>query len=270
MVSYPDFNPNDFVNGISQEKWNQYTTNQSALLNRAIQSGYAPGSIFKMVTAIAGLETGAITKDETITDQGVYPYGSNPVCWIWSSYKKTHGTINVSDAIKHSCNYFFYEVANRVGIENIEKYASMFGLGTKTNIELPGEISGTLAGKILYKKLDKTWYYGNTLSAAIGQAENNFSPIQIAKYLSMVANGGKSIDLSLIKNIKDINGKEISQEEIKKYVNEKLGLTENKQEDLNINKENLQAVLEGMKSVTTETGGTAYSIFKDFKVEVRW
>lgn len=269
LASYPTFEPEVFLNGISTEKWNEYTaTGESALINRSIQSAYAPGSIFKMVTATAGLETGEITPTETITDLGVYPGGSHPVCWLWASYHRTHGAINVSTAIKESCNFFFYEVGNRIGIENLEKYASYFGLGEKTNIELPAEVSGTLAGKKLYSKLEQTWYDGTTLSAAIGQAENNFSPIQIAKYLSILTNGGKNIDVSIVKEIIDADGKSVSEEEIKSYVDEKLGLTETAKEDLKLKEENIKAVLEGMKSVTTETGGTAYSTFKNFSIEV--
>lgn len=269
MCSYPDFEPELFLKGISNEKWKEYTEEgKSALINRCIQSAYAPGSIFKMVSAIAGLETGNITIEEEINDVGIYPKGHNPKCWIWTSYGRTHGYINVSEAIKHSCNYYFYELATRMGIEPLEKYAQYFGLGQKTNIELPGEISGTLAGKKLYSKLDKTWYYGNTLSAIIGQAENNFTPIQITKYIAMLANGGKQLDVSIIKEIIKSDGTKVDKKEINKYVNKKLGLTENSQEDLQIEQENLTAVLEGMKSVTTETGGTAYSVFKDFPIEV--
>ena len=123
-----------------------------------------------MVSAIAGLETGSITAEETINDTGIYPYGYNPRCWIYKSYGRGHGPLNVSGAIKNSCNYYFYEVITRMGIENLEKYAKYFGLGQKTNIELPGEVSGTLAGKTLYEKLGETWYYGNSLSAVHGQS----------------------------------------------------------------------------------------------------
>ena len=269
MCSYPDFEPALFMNGISNAKWNEYTApGKSALLNRAMQSAYAPGSIFKMVSAIAGLETGNITIKEKIRDLGVYPKGHNPKCWIWTGYGRTHGNINVSDAIKHSCNYFFYELATRMGIEPLEKYATYFGLGQKTNIELPGEISGTLAGKRLYTKLGKTWYYGNTLSAIIGQAENNFTPIQIAKYIAMLANGGNNIDITLIKDVVNTDGTKVDRVEVNEYVNKRLGLKDSEVEDIQINSDNLNAVLEGMKSVTTETGGTAYSVFKDFPIEV--
>lgn len=210
MASYPDFEPELFVNGISTEKWNEYTGGEkSALVNRAIQSAYAPGSIFKMVSAIAALETGAINSTETIYDTGVYPGGYNPRCWIYSDRGYGHGALNVSGAIKNSCNYFFYEVITRMGIENLEKYATYFGLGQKTNIELPGEVAGTLAGKTLYDKLGQTWYYGNSLSAVIGQAENNFTPLQMARYIAMLANGGKSVNVSIIKDIVDANGTSI-------------------------------------------------------------
>ena len=269
MGSYPDFEPELFVNGISIERWNEYTQEgKSALINRSIQSANAPGSIFKMVSAIAGLQTGVITVDETIYDAGVYPKGHNPKCWIWTSSGRTHGNLSVSGAIKDSCNYFFYEVGSRMGIEPIEKYATYFGLGQKTNVELPGEISGTLAGKKLYEKLGQTWYYGNTLSAVIGQAENNFTPIQIAKYIAMLSNGGKKINVSVIKDIINADDSKVDKEEISKYVAQKLGLEETEQEDLEINPQYLEAVLEGMKSVTTETGGTAYSVFKNFPIEV--
>lgn len=233
MCSYPDFEPTLFMEGISNDKWQEYTQEgRSALINRCIQSAYAPGSIFKMVSAIAGLETGNITINEKIRDLGVYPKGYKPKCWIWTGYGRTHGYINVSDAIKHSCNYFFYELGTRMGIEPIEKYATYFGLGNKTNIELPGEISGTLAGKKLYSELGQTWYYGNTLSAVIGQAENNFTPIQVAKYIAMLANGGKQIDVSLIKEIVNADGTEVDKEEIEQYINNRLGLQNRKPEDL--------------------------------------
>lgn len=269
LVSYPDFEPELFINGISTEKWNEYTQERkSALINRCIQSAYAPGSIFKMVSAIAGLETGAITPKETIYDTGIYPKGHKPRCWYYSSYGVGHGALNVSGAIKNSCNYYFYEVITRMGIENLEKYATYFGLGEKTNIELPGEVSGTLAGKSLYDRLGETWYYGNSLSAVIGQAENNFTPLQMARYIAMLTNEGKNVDVSIVKEITKPDGTKVEKSEIEKYADDKLNLTEVNKEDLNIKKQNLDVVLEGMKSVTTETGGTAYSVFKNFDIEV--
>ena len=267
MVSLADYEPQLFLNGISDDKWREYQEN-NAIYNVATQGSYAPGSIFKMITAIAGLETGVITSTEKINDTGVYPHGHHPVCWIWTLYRGGHGLLNVSDAIKKSCNFFFYEIGYRMGIQPLEKYAKYFGLGEKTGIEVLSETSGTLAGETYYKKIGETWYLGNTLSAVIGQAENSFSPLQIAKYISMLTNGGKNIDLTLIKTIINQDGTKVSDEEIKQYVDKKLGRTNDKKEDLNIKQENLDAVLEGMRGVTSESGGTAYSTFRNFNIEV--
>lgn len=267
LVSYPDFEPELFVEGITTEKWNEYTQEgKSALINRTMQSAYAPGSIFKMIPAIAGLETNKITKDEFINCTGIYSGGYNPRCWYYTEHGVGHGNLTVSQAIQKSCNCYFYEVGTRIGIETLEQYATYFGLGKKTGIELPGEISGTLAGKTLYESLGETWYYGNTLSAVIGQAENNFTPLQMARYIAMLTNGGKQIDITIIKDIMS-NGNKINKDEIEKYINNKLGIENNDIGDLQINEENLKIVLEGMQSVTEE-GGTAYSIFKNFDIQI--
>lgn len=113
LASYPDYEPELFINGISQKTYDSYQKG-SNLYNRAVSGNYAPGSTFKMATALAGLETGKITTTSKINDTGVYPRGGNPVCWYYTSYHSGHGYLNVSQAIKHSCNYFFYEVGYRV------------------------------------------------------------------------------------------------------------------------------------------------------------
>ena len=267
MASYPDYEPELFVNGISQKKLDEYNKGDN-IFNRAISGVYAPGSTFKMITAIAGLETGAITPTEKINDVGVYKKAHEPACWIWNSYGMTHGWLNVTDAIIHSCNYFFYEVGCRVTIDNIAKYAKYYGLGQKTNVELPMEEEGVVATRDKAKERGDEWQIGETLSAAIGQSYNSYTPIQMAKYISMLANGGKPIDVSIVKSVIDVNGNQISKEEITKFVNAKLGLEKQEKEDLNIKKENLEAVLKGMKGVTSEEGGTAYSTFADFNIEL--
>lgn len=267
MASYPDYEPELFVNGISQKKLNEYNKGDN-IFNRAISGVYAPGSTFKMITAIAGLETGAITPTEKINDVGVYKKAHEPACWIWNSYGMTHGWLNVTDAIIHSCNYFFYEVGYRVTIDNIAKYAKYYGLGQKTNVELPMEEEGVVATRDKAKERGDEWQIGETLSAAIGQSYNSYTPIQMAKYISMLANGGKPIDVSIVKSVIDVNGNQISKEEITKFVNAKLGLEKQEKEDLNIKKENLEAILKGMKGVTSEEGGTAYSTFADFNIEL--
>ncbi|MBP3708678.1 MAG: penicillin-binding protein 2 [Clostridia bacterium] len=267
LASYPDFEPQLFVNGIGTEKYKEYNEVQ-ALYNRAISGAYAPGSTFKMVTAIAGLESGKISPNDKISCTGVYPYAHKPVCWYYTSYKGGHGGLNVSQAIQHSCNYYFYEIGNRIGIDTLSEYSAYFGLGRKTGIELPSETNGSIASKKHAEEENRDWYLGETLSAAIGQSYNNASPIQMAKYISMLVNGGHQINVTTIKSVRNSDGAEISKDEVNKYVNNLLGIKEADIDEKTFNQENLQAVLDGMKNVTTESGGTAYSIFKDSSVTV--
>ncbi len=271
MASYPDYDPSDFVGGISTEKWTQYSTDEAKpLMNKAVQNSYAPGSIFKMITAIAGLESGVITTTETINDTGQYvKYGETWPCWYYTDYHKGHGRLTVSQAIERSCNYFFYETGDRMGITTLAKYANYFGLGVKTGIELPSETSGAMATPE-YKESStgESWYSGDTINASIGQGLDSFSPLQIAKYVSMLANGGNDIDVTIVKSIINPDGTEVSSEEINNFVNEKLGLEDDDSEDLEINQDYLDIILEGMQSVTSDTSGTAYVRFQDFDISV--
>lgn len=273
MASYPDYNPEDFVGGISNENWAKYRDNTAKpLVDKAIQNSYAPGSTFKMITAIAGLESGVINTNTKINDVGQYKkYGITMNCWYYTDYHRGHGYVNVSEAIEKSCNYFFYETADRMGIDKLAQIAKYFGLGGKTGIELKGETSGVLASRETKSKNhpdDPNWNPGNTLNAAIGQGDNEFSPLQMARYISMLANGGKKISPTIIKTIRNADGSEVSKEEMKTFVKNKLGLQDEDQEDISINQANLNAVLQGMKSVTSDTGGTAYVRFKDFNISV--
>ena len=156
----------------------------------------------------------------------------------------------------------------RIGIDTLSKYASYFGLGKKTGIELPGEVSGDLATRQKAESNKQEWYIGDTLSAAIGQSYNNFTPIQMAKYISMLVNGGNPVDVSIVKSIINSDGTEVSKQEIQEAANKKLNISSEKTENLNMKKENINAVLEGMKGVTSESGGTAYSTFRNFNIEV--
>ena len=268
MASNPNYDPNAWVGGISVAEYNQIKENNS-LFNKAISGSYAPGSIFKMVTALAGLESGVISTTEKINDTGIYTKYRDyqPRCWYYNSYHRGHGYLDVSGAIEKSCNYFFYETGNRMGIETLDKYANYFGLGRKTGIELPSESSGTLASPEAAKMANETWSSGQTLQAAIGQSYNSFSPIQLVKYIGMVANGGNKIRPTLIKRILNADGTESSKTEINEYVKEKLGLDDDNTENLTFSGTNINAVLEGMRSVTEE-GGTASSVFKNFNIEV--
>lgn len=267
MASYPDYEPQLFIDGISNEKWNEYMENES-IFNRGVQGAYAPGSIFKMVSAVAALEKGVISENETIKTTGVSEYAHKPVCWIYTERRGNHGTINVKQALKYSCNCFFYEVGYRLGIEALEEYAKYFRLGSKTGIELPNENAGVLATRENLEKIGEQWRLGNTLSAIIGQGQNNFSPIQIARYISMIANGGTVVQPTLIKSITNSAGEELNKEEILNKVREKLGCKNIEQSEINISKETLRVVKEGMRSVTEEGDGTAYGSFYDFEFDV--
>lgn len=274
MANVPTYNPADFVGGISTENWNNYIGNEAKpLVNKAIQNSYSPGSIFKMVTAVAGLESGVINTKTQINDTGVYTkYPDSPKkCWYYTDYHRGHGLLNVSGAIEKSCNYFFYETADRMGIDALSNYAKAFGFGTKTGVELQGETEGVLANKESKAKIHQdspNWNPGDTLNASIGQGDSEFSPLQMAKYISMVANGGKKIDVSIIKTIRNADGTEVSRNDIDQFVKAKLNLGEDTTQDINIKPENLSAILEGMRSVTQDDGGTARSIFRNFNIEV--
>ena len=265
MCSYPTFNPEVFIGTLENDVWNDIRENNK-LLNTAVQSQNAPGSTFKMVVAAAALEEQVVTESEYVYDRGIYPYGHNPVCWYYTEYKRGHGNVNVKTALQKSCNYFFYEMGRRLGVDKIAEYAEYFGLGEKTGIELTGEVSGIIASTAEAERRGDTWYSSNVLSAAIGQSYNSFSPIQMARYISMIANGGNYIEATLIKEVKDINGNAVSLEEIENYKNEILGTSEHNT-NIEVSRETLDTIKSGMRLVTSQ-GGTAYSIFRDFKYSV--
>lgn len=271
MVSCPDYNPQSFAEGISNEEWQSYSNNEShPLLNKTMQSAYEPGSIYKMVTAIAGLESGNITLAEKIRDTGIYKkYGGEWKCWYYTDYHTGHGYLNVVGAIEKSCNFFFYETADRMGIDTLDKYAKYFGLGVKTGIELPEEASGTLASKEYTDSINALWNPGDTINAAIGQGYNKFTPLQMAKYISMVANGGNKVDVTIVKSIQNSDGTEVPKDEIDRFVSGKLGIISDEQdEEIFLNSDFVNIVRQGMKSVTSGESGTASVRFKNFNIEV--
>jgi penicillin-binding protein 2 len=274
MASYPTYNPADFVDGISQSEYKQYFTNEDKpMFNRAIQGTYSPGSTFKMITGIAGLESGVITPTEKVNDVGVYNKGHKPACWLWNSRRQVHGLVDAETALKVSCNYYYYEVSDRVGIDAIAKYARAFGLGEKTGVELIGEVPGILSSREYVQKLNekgynKTWTIGDTLSSAIGQSYNNFTPLQMCNYISTLANRGIKNKVSIVKQVIDASGNTINKDEVEQAINKKLGIDQINLENINIKKENLDAIFAGMKSVTGDSGGTAYGTFSSFPIEV--
>ena len=163
-----------------------------------------------------------------------------------------------------SCNYYFYEVSNRIGVETLGEFAKYFGFGKKTGIEI-SESVGVVPARNL---IERNWSKADTASASIGQGFDTATPVQMAKYISMVANGGHPIDMSLVKSVINSNGTQVSHDELVAYEEKKLGRKIEKTEDKNISEQTINAVHEGMRSVAEEEGGTAYTVFKDFAIEL--
>lgn len=270
-ASYPTYDINSLIGGISLKDWNALQNNSlHPMLNRVVSGTYSPGSTFKMLVGMAGLMNGKITVDEKYYDPGIYPYGYHPKCWLYTDRHMTHGWINFEGAIKGSCNCYFYEVGRRIGISEIVKYAKLFGLGQKTGIELSGEAAGTIAGADDKSEdgLKSPWYLGDTLSAAIGQSSSSYTPIQLANYIATIANGGKLNKVSLIKSVdNEVAGTSESLADINKYTSEYTGVNF-EEKDLNINSEYIDEIKKGMLSVTSETGGTSYIVFKNSDIQV--
>ena len=253
MASYPTYDIESFDDDYDSLSSNKLTP----LFNRAISGIYAPGSVFKILTSIAGLEEKVITKNEIIEDKGVYEYYDQKFnCWIWTDMHKTHGKVNVETAIQNSCNYYFYEVGKRLGHKKMYDYAKEFGLGEISGIELDGESKGVVANEE-YKKLnfDTPWYPGDDLQMAIGQSFNLFTPLQISNYIATVANGGIRYKPHLTKNIRNV------------YTGERI--MDDEPEVLNkvtMSDETYKTVTHGMRMVSDQDG-TA-SIFANFPIEV--
>ncbi len=211
-VSYPGYNNNRLANSVDNSYYAYLTQSFSnPLYNHATQQRTAPGSTFKLVSSTAGLAEGVITTSSTITDKGMFEKVSNkPKCWI---YPSTHGTINVSEAIRDSCNYFFYEVGWRlsggdnhyndsVGIKKIRKYAKMYGLNRKTGVEIE-ENTPHMATEF-------------PVMAAIGQSDNNFTTISLARYVTAIASSGNVYDLTLLDHTATSKGKVLKRYKPKK------------------------------------------------------
>ena len=253
MASYPDFNPASF----DKDYTKLIEDSGKPMFNRAISGTYPPGSVFKIVTAIAGLEEGEVKTSDVIVDKGQYEhYGQTFNCWIWTQSGKTHGSQNVEQAIGNSCNYYFYEIGKRLGEKKIYQYAEKFGLGKKTGIEIEGESAGILANE-KYKKdtFDQIWYPGDTLQMSIGQSFNVFTPLQLVSYISAVANGGTCFRPHLTKAIRSSVDGGI----VKEFASEINGKVE-------MSDETYRAVTHGMYLGSRE--GTSSAVFADFPINV--
>lgn len=236
--STPAFDPNKFVNGISQKDYNALLENKyRPLPNKAMQGIYPPGSTFKMITALAALEAGVVTSEDTVKCKGHVEVGGRRFhCWKRSG----HGNMNLLNSLKNSCDVYYYEMAQRVGIEKMSAMARRFGYGTKFDIPMSSVAKGLAPTKAWKRKnRDADWVIGDSLNASIGQGFVLSSPMQQALMTARIATG-----LAIIPRlIKSVNGVEVPLEG-----GENMGLNEN----------HLRLVRKGMFAVSNVSGGTAY------------
>lgn len=245
-ASYPTYDLNkyseygDYYIKLSEDE-------ASPMYNRAFVGSFACGSVFKPCVACAALEERVVDSDTLINCTGYYDYYPTNVV----ECMHIHGNFNVTDAIIHSCNYYFAEAGRRLGIDTMYLYAEKFGLGEYTGVEIE-ESKGVLAGR------DSTsWVAGNTVQAAIGQSDNAFTPLQLATYVATIANNGTRLKTHVMSKITDYQRENIISEYSNTVVVESCGISQ----------ENLDTVQNAMLAVT-QSGGTAYSVFGDYAVQV--
>jgi penicillin-binding protein 2 len=205
FTSRPAYDPNAFAAGINRATWASLTSDEDRPLNdRAIQGRYSPGSTFKMAVATAALQEGVITPDFKVHCTGSATFFGRPFkCWK----KGGHGTVDLRHAIEQSCNVYFYTIGNMTGIDKIHKWATLLGLGEKSNIDLPNEVQGLVPSpEWKQQRLHEKWYAGETISVSIGQGQVSVTPVSMAVYAATLANGGTRVTPHLLKAVDDGNG----------------------------------------------------------------
>jgi len=242
FTSRPAFDPNDFAGGVDRQTWAALNTDElRPLQDRAIQGRYSPGSTFKMAVALAGLEEGIITPDFRVSCPGhANFYGRIFHCW--SDRRGGHGSVDLRRAIAESCDVYFYTVANMVGVDKINKWATALGLGVMSGIDLPNEVQGLVPStEWKREKLHEKWYAGETISVGIGQGQVSVTPVSMAVYMSTLANGGTRVTPHLLKQIDNGTGwKAVPAPQPKSVVT--------------IDPEKLGAIRDGMWQVVNGTG----------------
>lgn len=251
-ATYPTYNLETFSQDFDELKEDPL----KPLLNRALSGVYEPGSTFKMVTAVAAMETGMVSSGTIIEDLGRYTVYNDyqPNCWIYTLAGVTHGEQDIIHALANSCNYFFYEAGALTGIDAISKYAYLLGLGMPTGSELPEGI-GTVASRETSEAAGGSWFDGDTLQASMGQGDNSFTPLQLANYIASLAGGGNRYAAHFLKKTTSYDHSAVTYEYVPEIV-----------ESLNLSSDTIYAVTNGMRAVVTE--GTAAGVFDDLNVTV--
>jgi penicillin-binding protein 2 len=247
FTSVPAYDPNAFAAGVDRATWAALNTDEDRPLNdRAIQGRYSPGSTFKMAVALAGLEEGIITPDFHASCAGhANFYGRDFKCWK----KGGHGSIDLRHAIEQSCDVYFYTVGNMVGVDKINKWATLLGLGVKSGIDLPNEVQGLVPStEWKREKMHEKWYAGETISVSIGQGQVSLTPVSMAVYMATLANGGTRVTPHLLKAVDDGSGS-----------GWKAVPPPPAQSKIEIDPQKLQAIRDGLWMVVNAagTGGTA-------------
>jgi penicillin-binding protein 2 len=254
MVSKPSFEPDIFARNILQEEWKSLVENpHHPLQNKGIQGQYPAGSVFKIITAIAGLESGMITPSTQFNCTGAFHYGNRDFrCWKEGG----HGAISLHRAIVESCDVYFYQVGLKVGVDLIAHYANEFGLGKVIGISLPYEKPGTVPSSSWKKKrFGVPWYSGETLSFSVGQGYLNATPLQLLMLISGVANGGKLYLPQVVEKVEDIYGNKL-----KEYPPVELGRAD-------VSEKTLQIIQEALRGAVNDPHGTGWTcLLKEVKV----
>jgi len=243
FASNPGFDPSLFTGKMSASQWQSYLDDKRhPLENKALKGQYPPGSTFKIITALAALEEGIVDPNTTVTCKGSYTIGETTFkCW----QKHGHGVVNLKQALKESCDVYFYQLGEKLGVDRIARYAREYGLGSPLGIGLDNEKAGLVpTAEWKEKKYKKKWYRGETLPVSIGQGYVLATPIQLASMVAAVANEGTLYRPHLVKKVVDPDGKvlkEFSPQVIRKISNKP---------------ENFRAVKEGLLAVVNEPGGT--------------
>lgn len=270
-VNYPSYDSNKLLGNQANEYFNKilFAAN-TPMVNRVFMEPRAPGSTFKMITALAGLEKGVININTNIYDELSFKKAGRPYCKCWA--RSSHGSLDVAHALEVSCNYFFCETAYRLGnsknnnlldgISDLNYYMREFGLDDRTGVEI-GELYdfsepgvSNISSPDYKSKVKNAWYDGDTVRTAIGQAKNNYTAANMAKYINTLASGGKRFKLNLAKKLIDCKGNLVKDFE---PILEK---------ELNVKQKNLDAVYKGMLLVTGGNRGTGRAVFKDFDIKV--
>ena len=259
-ASYPTYDPSLFFQNYNQILEGEFRP----LVNRALGLAYPPGSTYKMSMVVGAINYGIVTQYTPITDYGVYKEyeasGYAPQCLWWTNYRQSHGTLTAAEALRDSCNYYFYYLGDHMSVEKIDTTAKGLGLGEPTGVELY-EVTGTRANteskKAQYTGADALWYPADAIAASIGQGLNRFTPMQLAVYTATLANEGTRMKATFLSRVVSADYRSLISQAVPTVVSQ-----------MEISDEAIAAYKEGMRLVCSDRRGTAYKIFGNYPIEV--